>query len=139
MTPTSKRRIAREWIIFLAAITLGLLITYGVFYLGQNTTWDYYQRGSEKRIPEDQRWLVLEQVDKSFDSPYPPSRIERGYHRSFSKPKNPGDLFNDLWPIRRYHEWDEQALKLWLCILSPYLGFCFLRLVLWSVNTLRRH
>jgi hypothetical protein len=36
-------------------------------------------------------------------------------------------------------KWDEQAVKLWLCLLSPYFVILFVRSVIWSVNTLRRH
>ena len=135
MTPTTKRHIAREWLIFLAAITLGLLITYGVFYLGRNVTWTLY---SQEPIPEYQRWLVDQHPYKNYLGEY------GGTAYSYSKPKNPGDFFNDLWPIvhtyyspRRY-VWDEKAVKLWLCVLGPYLVFCFVRSIIWSVNTLRR-
>jgi hypothetical protein len=133
MTPAIKQRIAREWLIFLAAITLGLLITYCGFYLGKNTTWTSYYSGSEKP-----RWVVDERQSKDYYGRY------TGVLYTIAKPKNPGDFFNDLWPIvhtyyspRRY-VWDERAVKLWLCILGPYLGFCFVRSIIWSVNTLRR-
>jgi hypothetical protein len=77
MTSSIKQRIAREWLILLAAITIGLFTTYGVFYLGRNTTWRQ----------------VIEEQSKPFDpdvylgiKPTPAPLV-----RYFSKPKNPGD------------------------------------------------
>jgi hypothetical protein len=128
MTSTIKRRIAREWLIFLSAIILGLFITYGVFYLGRNNTWDYHAPPSYQ--DEDQRWLVQEREEKRFGL--------QGVHRYFAKPKNPGDFFDGLTsgvdapsPYLR--------LPLWLCVLTPYFVFWFGRSVIWSVNALRRH
>jgi hypothetical protein len=138
-TMTTKRRMAREWLIFLAAITLGLLITYSVFYLGRNATWDYVQ-ADEKRIPEHQRWLIREINGFEFEGR--PMSV-----RYFSKPKNPGDLVNDLFGqssiigasrIRLSVGGHENALKLWLCVLSPYFVFVLVRSILWSVKTVRR-
>ncbi|HTL78403.1 MAG TPA: hypothetical protein VL136_03275 [Candidatus Babeliales bacterium] len=39
-----------------------------------------------------------------------------------------GELFADL----RGDRW------LWVYVLSPYLGLCFVRSIIWSVNALRR-
>jgi hypothetical protein len=153
MTPTIKRRIAREWLIFVAAIAFGLLVTYSVFYLGRNTTWSYYR--SSPDIPAaEQPWLINEKpaIDPMWNA--------HTLLDTFSKPKNPGDMLNDMWPVaayqyqyydasygghKRVHQlehpilrWDYGALTLWFYILSPYLAFCFLRSIIWSVNTLRR-
>ena len=136
MKSTTKRRIAREWLTFLAAITLGFFIAYGVFYQGHKVKWDqFYFHGQSAEYP---KYLV-------FEVPYGGDSVRRYY----AKPQNPGDMFNDLWPLiyvnrippyegfptRRWNQW---GVRLWLCILSPYLVFCFLRSVVWSVNTLRR-
>jgi hypothetical protein len=136
MTPTIRRRIAREWLTFLAAVTLGFVVTYGVFYLGRSTSFDYRLRVGEAVSPEHRRWLVQAEVENDMYGQF--------VHRWFSKPKNPGDFFNDLWPIMRtYYRprryiWNEQAVKLWLCVLSPYFILLFVRSIIWSVNTLRR-
>jgi hypothetical protein len=119
---------------------LGLLITYSVFYLGRNATWDYWQT-AEKRIPEHQRSLIRED-DWGLEYEGQPM-----FHRYFSKPKNPGDLVNDLFgqssTIGASRIWlsvggHENPLKLWLCVLSPYFVFVLVRSILWSVKTVRR-
>jgi hypothetical protein len=155
MQPTIKRRIAREWLIFLAAIPFGFLITYGAFYLGRSTTWDNLTKVNEPPTEQERPWLVQNEVESHPESPY--GSFMRNH---FSKPKNPGDMLNDMWPVASYQyqyydyglpvsrphrlehpilNWHYYALKLWLCILSPYLAFCFLRSIIWSVNVLRRH
>jgi hypothetical protein len=121
-------------------------IAYGVFYQGRNVTWFHRDSAGE---PVDQPEYLVREVplgDSYFD-------------RYYAKPKNPGDVFNDLWPIlephywggaytptfprsfpptHRSYEWNETAVKLWLCILSPYFALLFVRSIIWSVNTLRR-
>jgi hypothetical protein len=166
MTSTIKRRIAREWLIFLACVVIGLVVSYFAFYFPsghyesrlvdvskseeKQLNADYYKVGF---IPDGyqrvfDRSLYLKnggnRNDKYDDLIQAVSYVWKREVPVYRR-KNPGDLFNDLWPIIRtyYHprryKWDEQAVKLWLCILTPYLGFCFLRSVIWSVNTLRRH
>jgi hypothetical protein len=171
MTSTTKRRIAREWLIFLAAIVLGFFVTYGAFYLGRNTEWMNLRIKGKAASPgapvADHQWVTSEKEEHArviIDSETIPWTWEdRTYVRAwFSKPKNPGDMLNDMWPVAWYQyeyyndgydarpirahrlqhpilRWDYDALKLWLCILSPYLLLCFARSIIWSVSMLRRH
>jgi hypothetical protein len=155
MTPTTKRRIAREWLIFVAVILFGFCLTYGIFYLGRTVNWErYYDSwGMQDWWP---RYLVKETPERFPDETnvfqqYAQSLGDYPVTRYYSKRKNPGDMFYDLWPIiethyadpfsqsHRYHDWNEEAVKLWLCVLSPYLALWFVRSIIWSVNTLRRH
>jgi hypothetical protein len=53
------------------------------------------------------------------------------------KYKNPGDLFNDLTSGQNAQA-PYPPLTLWLCVLSPYFAFWFVRSIIWSVNALRR-
>jgi hypothetical protein len=119
-----KRIIAREWLIFLGAIIVGFFGTYGTFYLGRNTTWS---NAVGERYPHEQ--IV-------------------------TKPKNVGDMFNDMWPLREQvwvgsrapvwrqqlsddiyrSRWNDEAVVLWLCVFGPYLGLCLVRSVIWSVR-----
>src|SRR5262245_12726751 len=110
MTSTIKRHIAREWLTFLACIMIGFSVTYFALYFNQRVFMGYSK-------PEFDPDAYLASRPKPAGEP-------------MWKYKNPGDLFNDLWPIintsyypRQHHEWDEQAVKLWLCILIPYLSF----------------
>jgi hypothetical protein len=137
MTPTTKQRIAREWLLSLAAITVGFCITYGFFYLGRNVTWanTYFAPAPQ----DNSKYLVREVSEpRSYDG----HLLVDCY---YAKPKNPGDFFNDLWPIKIYNSyvrrwvWNEEVIKLWLCILAPYFVFLFVRSIIWSMNALRRH
>jgi hypothetical protein len=108
MTSTTKRRIAREWLIFLAAIVLGFFVTYGAFYLGRNTEWMNLRIKGEAASPgapvADQQWITSEKEEHArviIDSETTPwTWGDRTYVRAwFSKPKNPGDMLNDMWPV----------------------------------------
>ena len=149
MTSTIKRRIAREWLIFLACIVIGLSATYFALYFGERVEMGFREIHTPGEAPyptPDDRPLTNKDVDNILSGRATPLPTQPP-REAIWKYKKPGDLFNDLWPIieppsglasRSYRDWNEAAVKLWLCILSPYLGFCFLRSIIWSVNTLRR-
>jgi hypothetical protein len=112
MTPTNKRRIAREWLIFLVCIVIGFLVTYSTFYDGQQVRMGFTK-------PEGAIEAYLD------DRPQP-------VPQAVWKDKNPGDMFNDLTS-------GKHITFLWLSVLSTYLVVLFVRSTMWSVNTLRRH
>jgi hypothetical protein len=110
MTSTTKRRIAREWLIFLLAIGFGLVITYCAFYFGRQLSYtlDHYDYTGH--------WVK----------------------EPMSKYRNPGDLFNDLTSGQNAGP-PCTPPTLWLCVLSPYFVFWFVRSIIWSVKALGRH
>jgi hypothetical protein len=145
MTSTTKRRIAREWLIFLVCIVIGLLVTYFAVYFGERVEMglrEIHVPGETPYPTPDNRPLTTKDIKDIISgraTPLPP--LPQPPREAIWKYKNPGDLFNDLFPIfytQPYHDWNEAAVKLWLCILSPYLGLCVVRSIIWSVNTLRR-
>jgi hypothetical protein len=133
MTPTIKQRIAREWLIFLVCVVIGLSAAYFTLYYN-------------KRV---QMGLIKTELKDATGTPIPDWARDP---QVVFKYKNPGDMFNDLWPIlqtqywggkpssptHRSYDWNETAVKLWLCILSPYFALLFLRSIIWSVNALRK-
>jgi hypothetical protein len=132
MTSAIKRSIAREWLIFLACLVIGLSATYFTLYFNERV-----QMGFKTELNDEAGMPIPDWARPAYP---------------VYKSKNPGDLFNDLWPIlqtqywggkpsaptHRSYDWNETAVKLWLCILSPYFAHLFLRSIIWSVNALRR-
>jgi hypothetical protein len=157
MTSTAKRWIAREWLIFLACIVIALVATYFTLYFGTPVDIGYHK----EYTPEEQEFI--DNVNRSkthggkpdvFEEAAASLAEEKGRVVRDYRYKNPGDMFNDLWPIlhtvysggrvlnRRNVipntpnlVWNGQAANLWLCVLSPYLALWFVRLTLWSVNS----
>ena len=107
MTSTIKRRIAREWLIFLLCTVIGLFIAYYVLYF-------------------DQRHYIPNLNDYHGDYIQ-----DEGVNAIPYRYETPGDMFRDLY--------SGAGLKSWLYILIPYFALCFVRLIIWSVNALRRN
>ena len=107
MTSTIKRRIAREWLIFLLCTVIGLFIAYYVLYF-------------------DQRHYIPNLNDYHGDYIQ-----DEGVNAIPYRYETPGDMFRDLY--------SGAGLKSWLYILTPYFVLCFVRLIIWSVNALRRN
>ena len=123
----TKRRIAREWLILVAAIIAGLFVTYGAFYFGRTVTWEFAEP-SESTVGNRAAFVR----ERPFD------RIDGRLWvvREYSKHKNAGDLLNDL-RSGEHAPSPFAELPLWLCVVSPYFIFCFVRSIIWSVNALR--
>jgi hypothetical protein len=154
MTSTTKRWIAREWLIFLVCILIGLSVTYfaiyfPVQYVGQHfvevtdaETKDFLndQYTAEGIIPHGYRrtnsfFNPPDGVTKNAKTMEESNDIlnDRRYYtydwehvESFYRRKNPAELFSDL---------GEGHLWLWFFVLSPcFLTLLFVRSVIWSVR-----
>ena len=168
MTLTTKRRIAREWLMFLMCILIGLSATYFAVYFpvqyvgrhfvevtdAQSKDFLNNQYRADGIIPEgyrttnsffDPHWNDRTTYEEMMES-LKDRRLytfDWEHEESFYRHKNPGELFSDLgkghlWTLV---EWDPISYirwPLWLCVLSPYLALLFVRSVIWSVNALRR-
>jgi len=131
MTSTTKRRIAREWLIFLVCIVIGLSGTYFTFYFGKRIV-----RGTHIEYVDSKGGRHLSPYDELLEKRNPDDNAIH-YKKvvvSDWRDKNAKDLFNDL-TSRQYAD---RPYTRRLYVLSPYLVVLFVRSIIWSVNTLRR-
>jgi|SRR6516225_11327555 hypothetical protein len=121
MTSTTKQNIAREWLIFLACIALGLMGTY-FFYERFNGYGNSYERP----------YRHYANLGDFLNDLWPPIRTV--YSGSSAAPFPPPSAVTGTPHL----VWDGQVLSTWLVICSPYLFLLFGRSIFWSVNTLRQ-
>jgi hypothetical protein len=164
MAPTIKQRIAREWLIFLVCILIGLTATYfaiyfPVQYVGQHfvdvtdaKTKDFLneQYRASGIIPEGYRTTNslfnppksdLEQLDKDLKMTKDRRLLDeflanRQYYTYDWERET--DFFRRKNPGELFSDLGEGHLWLWLFVLSPYFVLSFVRSIIWSVNALRR-
>jgi hypothetical protein len=111
-----KRFVAREWLVFLACLVIGLSATYfGAYYPEQ---WTGRYKEAELTSKQVDQWLANSTVDFT---PLVPIM------RRYTVP----EFFHDLSRNRSHIDY------LWLRVLSPFLGLCFLRSVFWAAKKLR--
>ena len=122
MTPNTKRRIAREWLIFLCCIALGLIGSYF-----------FYKRFNGYGNSHEPLYRHYANLGDFLNDLWPPMKTVYSGGRA-------GSLWYAVTGTGTPHlVWNGQVLSTWLVILSPYLILLVVRSIIWSVNALRRH
>jgi hypothetical protein len=111
MTSTTKRLIAREWLIFLVCVVTGFFVAYYALYFNERVYMGYTASAGEL-------FKYKNPGDMFHDLISDHARI----------------LTLHLRPLGI-----SDRSTLWLYVLSPYFVLWFVRSIIWSVNMVRRH